>query len=146
MAKLPSPSSPSHRETGEAGLAGGGLGPAAQGARAAGIVGKKEGEGSGFDSPLRFWGMGPAGGVSAAAMAAAGVCGHGRRERGRPEVSRHGAREEREGRDPVRPLPWAGARRGGGATGAAAACCSACVRRRCGLGEASWRRRRRSWG
>jgi len=54
MAKLPSPSSPSHRETGEAGLAGGGLGPAAQGARAAGIVGKRGGGMWGIDSPTHL--------------------------------------------------------------------------------------------
>ena len=107
------------------GLAGGGLGPVVQGARVAGIVGKKEVEARGFDSPLQFRSMGPAG-VGAAAMVAAEVCGHGRRERGRLRVSRHGAKGERGGRNPVRPLPWAGARRGGGATGAAAACCSAC--------------------
>ena len=36
------------------GLAGGGLGPVVQGARVAGIVGKKEVEARGFDSPSNF--------------------------------------------------------------------------------------------
>ena len=52
------------------GLAGGGLGPVVQGARVAGIVGKKEVEARGFDSPLQFRSMGPVG-VGAAAMVAA---------------------------------------------------------------------------
>ena len=59
MAKLPSPSSPSHWETGEAGLAGGGLGPVAQGARAAGILGKRRGKARGLIPLFNFgaWGL-----------------------------------------------------------------------------------------
>jgi len=83
-------------------------------------MGKKAVEAWGFDSPPQFRRRVPAG-VGAAAMVAADDCGHGRREQGRLGVSRHGAKGEREGRNPVRPLPWAGATRRSGATGAAAA-------------------------
>ena len=80
-----------------------------QGARVAGIVGKKEVEARGFDSPLQFRSMDPAG-VGAAAMVAAEVCGHGWRERGRLGVSRHGAKGER-GEEGTRCAPYLGPRR-----------------------------------
>jgi len=71
------------------------------GSRVAGIMGKKEVEAWGFDSPLQFRRRGPVG-VGAAAMVAADDCGHGRREQGRLGVSKRGAKGER-GKEPSAP-------------------------------------------
>jgi len=92
------------RNRGGRGLPGGGPGPVVWGSRVAGIMGEKEVEAWGFDSPLQFRRRGPAG-VGAAAMVAADDCGHGRREQGQLGVSRRGAKGERGGRNPLPPLP-----------------------------------------
>ena len=105
------------RNRGGRGLTGGGPGPVVWGSRVAGIMGKKEVEAWGFDSPPQFSEEGPC---------RSGRGGHGLREQGRLGASRRGAKGERGGRNPVRPLPWAGATRRSGAMGAAAACCSVC--------------------